>query len=152
MPGPFSAQALWIRGLTLSYRAELRAERPGKLAGLYQASPEYYDRVTAAALPLLPFTVTRIEGDPTRYDARPSSARRVACRAGWRLRSVQGKLLHLLRLLKGAFTFAGGLDYILWKIERHTGVAVEVPPHLKAHPILAVCVLSWRLYRRGAFR
>jgi hypothetical protein len=152
MPNPFDARDLWLNGLTLSYRAELRAERPAKLAGLYQASPHHYNRVTAAALPLLPFRVASIGGDPPRFDARLAGARRAACRIAWRLRSVQGKLLHLLRLLKGAFTFSGGLDYILWKIERHTGVSVEVPPRLRAHPILAVCVLSWRLYRRGAFR
>lgn len=152
MAGPFSARELWLRGLTLSYRAELRAERPGKLAGLYHAAPDYYGRVTDAALPRLPFAVARAEGDPPRYDARLSAARRAACRAAWGIRSVQGKLLHLLRLLKGAFTFAGGLDYLLWKIERHTGVTVEVPARLKSHPILALCVLSWKLYRRGGFR
>jgi hypothetical protein len=152
MPGPFSAQELWLRGLTLSYRAELRAERSAKLAGLYHAAPDYYDRATEAVLPRLPFTVERVGEDPARYEARVSPARRAACRAAWRVRSVQGKLLHLLRLLKGAFTFAGGLDYLLWKIERHTGVTVEVPERLKAHPILALCVLSWRLYRRGGFR
>jgi hypothetical protein len=65
---------------------------------------------------------------------------------------ASGKVLTLLRLLKGAFTFSGGLDYILWKIERHTGVTVEVPPRLRRHPILALCVLGYRLYRRGAFR
>jgi hypothetical protein len=152
MAGPFSARELWLRGLTLSYRAELRAERPGKLAGLYHAAPDYYGRVTDAALPRLPFAVARAEGDPPRYDARLSAARRAACRAAWGIRSVQGKLLHLLRLLKGAFTFAGGLDYLLWKIERHTGVTVEVPARLKSHPVLALCVLSWKLYRRGGFR
>lgn len=152
MEGAFSARELWLKGLSLSYRAELRAERPAKLAGLYHADPDYYDRATAAALPLLPFGVERTGEDPARYEARCSRLRRVACRAAWSVRSVQGKLLHLLRLLKGAFTFAGGLDYLLWKIERHTGVTVEVPERLKAHPILALCVLSWKLYRRGGFR
>ena len=93
-----------------------------------------------------------VEGRAGSYESRISSAQRTICRAGWKVRSLQGKALSLLRLLKGAFTFAGGLDYILWKIERHTGVAVEVPPRLRQHPILALCVLSWRLYRKGAFR
>jgi hypothetical protein len=152
MERPFSARELWIKGLGLSYRAELRAERPAKLAGLYHADPGYYDRVTEAVLPLLPFGVVRVGEDPARYEALRSRLRRAACRAAWSVRSVQGKLLHLLRLLKGAFTFAGGLDYLLWKIERHTGVTVEVPERLKGHPILALCVLSWKLYRRGGFR
>jgi hypothetical protein len=128
----------------------LRAERPEKLAGVFHASPDYYENVTAAALPALPFSVERNEGQG--YVSRMSPARRRLCLAGWKLRSVQGKILSLLRLLKGAFTFTGGLDYLLWKIERHTGVAVEVPPRMRRHPIAALCVLSWRLYRKGAFR
>jgi hypothetical protein len=152
LPGRFSTRDLWLKGLSLSYRAELRAERPDKLAGLFESSSEYYEQITAAALPDLPFPVARLPGAEHGYEARISSGRRMACRAGWRVRSLQGKILSLLRLLKGAFTFAGGLDYILWKIERHTGVSVEVPPHLRQHPVLALCVLAWRLYRKGAFR
>lgn len=152
LPAHFSVRDLWLKGLSLSYRAELRAERPEKVAGLFQASSDYYAEITAAALPALPFSIHRVEGTAGSYESRISYGRRMTCRAGWKVRSFQGKILSLVRLLKGAFTFAGGLDYILWKIERHTGVAVEVPPRLRQHPILALCVLSWRLYRKGAFR
>lgn len=150
-PVRFSAREIWLQGLTLSYRAELRAERPEKVAGLFQSSADHYEAITETVLPLLPFPVERIEGE-RRFEARVADWRRLGCRLGWRLRSVQGKILSVVRLLKGAFTFSGGLDYILWKIERHTGVTVQVPPRLRRHPILAVCVLSWRLYRRNAFR
>jgi hypothetical protein len=151
-PPRFSPRQLWLKGLSLSYRAELRAERPEKVAGLFQASADYYDEITATVLSLLPIPVERIEDGEMRFAARVAGWRRLGCRLAWRLRSVQGKLLSVVRLLKGAFTFSGGLDYILWKIERHTGVTVEVPPRLRRHPILAICVLSWRLYRKGAFR
>ena len=70
----------------------------------------------------------------------------------WMVRSWQGKLLSVLRLLKGTLTFRGGLDYILWKIERHSGVKIEVPPRLRRWPLLATCVIFWRLYRQGAYR
>jgi predicted nucleotidyltransferase len=152
LPARFSTRDLWLKGLSLSYRAELRAERPEKLVGLFQSSSEYYEQVTLAALPELPFPVEGVPGAELGYEARISSRRRMACRVGWRARSLQGKVLSLLRLLKGAFTFAGGLDYILWKIERHTGVTVEVPPRLRQRPVLALCVLAWKLYRKGAFR
>lgn len=151
-PERFSVRQLWLRGLSLSYRAELRAERPEKVAGLFQSAADYYELITAAALPLLPFRVERFEGREVTFNAHISDWRRRCGRIGWRVRSVQGKILSVVRLLKGAFTFSGGLDYILWKIERHTGVRVEAPPRLRRHPILALCVLSWRLYRRGAFR
>ena len=152
LPARFSAKDLWLKGLSMSYRAELRAERPEKLAGLFQSSSEYYEQITTAALPELPFPVERIQGAEPGYESRISPGRRMICRVGWRVRSLQGKILSLLRLLKGAFTFAGGLDYILWKIERHTAVTVKVPPRLRQHPILALCVLAWKLYRKGAFR
>ena len=35
--------------------------------------------------------------------------------------------LSVLRLLKALFTFEGGLDYIAWKLERHSGQRIEVP-------------------------
>jgi hypothetical protein len=68
------------------------------------------------------------------------------------VRSWQGKILSALRILKGALTFRGGLDYLLWKIERHSGVRVEAPQKLKRYPFLATCVILWRLYRQGAYR
>jgi len=153
LPADFSVEDLWLRGLTLSYRTEFRAERPEKMAALFRSAPDHYVRITDAALPVLPMPVEIVEGGGGRlYRARVSAVTRLACRLAWKIRSLQGKALTVLRLFKGAFTFTGGLDYILWKIERHTGVTVEVPLRLKPHPILAVCVLSWRLYRRGAFR
>lgn len=153
LPAEFSINELWLRGLTLSYRTELRAERPEKMEALFHSAPDHYVRITDAALPALSVAVEILEGHAgRRYRSRISKGLRLKSRIAWKLRSLQGKVLTLLRLLKGAFTFSGGLDYILWKIERHTGVTVEVPPRLRRHPILALCVLGYRLYRSGAFR
>jgi len=71
---------------------------------------------------------------------------------GWFVRRLQGKLLSLLRLMKATFTFQGGIDYIAWKLERHTGVAIEVTPKMRRHPLLYSWGLLWRLYRRKVFR
>jgi hypothetical protein len=153
LPARFSARELWLEGLSLSYRAELRAERPEKLAGLYEPSAEYYRQITEAALAGLSWEVAPVGGNRSGvYRAELPQRARMIGGVEWAARRLQGKLLHLLRLLKGAYTFTGGLDYILWKIERHAGVTVAVPPRLRRHPLLAVCVVSWRLYRRGAFR
>ena len=149
----FSAKQLWCRGLLLSYRAELRAERPDKVARLYDASPEHYEQITRAALAGVGYSA---EMQP---DLKPGSYRiRIPLRVlrtsrfAWAVRSLQGKVLSILRLFKAWFTFRGGIDYILWKVERHSGIIVEVTPRLRRYPLLAVFVLSWRLYRRGAFR
>jgi hypothetical protein len=149
----FDAGELWRTGLRLSYRAELRAERPDRVARLFDAAAEHYDQVTRAATATEAFAVEVVTGTaPVRYRPRFPSRTRLANRFAWRARRVQGKALSVLRLLKAVFTFDGGVDYVLWKIERHSGVTVEVTPRLRRHPLLAAPVLSWRLYRRGAFR
>jgi hypothetical protein len=153
LPSHFTVDELWLRGLALSYRTELRVERPEKMTALFQSAPDYYRRITDAALLALAHDVVVFdESGVHSYQARIKDSTRRRCRIAWAMRTLQGKIFTVLRLLKGAFTFTGGLDYILWKIERHTGVTVEVPSRLKRHPILAICVLSWRMYRKGAFR
>ena len=149
----FTARQLWGRGLELSYRAELRSERPEKRASLFDAAPDYYENITRIAMDAAVFPVkilNRTDGES--YRARIPAWVRSLSRLTWRLRSIQGKLLSVLRLLKALATFEGGVDYILWKIERHSGVTVDVEPRLKRRPLLAMWVLSWRLYRRGGFR
>ena len=153
VPSPFTARDLWAIGLGLSYRAELRAERPHKSIRLFEAAPDYYEQITHQALSTAPFPVDIQEsGQGYRYTVHiPERARRIG-RLDWTVRTWQGKMLSVLRLLKGMLTFRGGLDYILWKIERHSGVRVEASPRLKQFPFLALCVILWRLYFRGAYR
>ena len=149
----FTALDLWRKGLELSYRAELRAERPEKLTRLLEATPDYYEQVTRFAMQALPFPVEVEAGNAMmRYRLSMPDRVRLKSRLDWFVRRWQGKILSVLRLLKGLLTFRGGVDYILWKIERHSGVTVEVPPRLKRYPFIATCVILWRLYRRGAYR
>ncbi len=149
----FSARQLWSRGLTLSYGAELRSEKPQKRARLFDAAPEYYETVTRLAADALSDRMQVVDGPEGLYfRQQPSAGERLVNRISWRIRAWQGKLLSILRLLKATLTFEGGVDYILWKIERHSGVTVEVEPRLKRRPLLAMWVLAWRLYRKGGFR
>ena len=153
MPSAFTARDLWRQGLRLSYRAELRAERPEKLARLFEAAPDYYENITRVALELLALPVNIEQKDSAYLYTTAISARsRRISRLDWMIRFWQGKLLSVLRLLKGLLTFRGGVNYILWKIERHSGVKVEVSSQLKRYPLIATCVIFWKLYRRGAYR
>jgi hypothetical protein len=149
----FSARELWREGLELSFRAEFRAERPDQLVLLLDCAPEYYEGVTRTAMGAVAYPVEIVGGTAgLRYRSRISARGRCLSRLAWRLRCLQGKVLSILRLLKAMTTFEGGVDYVLWKIERHSGVRVEVAPRLRRHPLLAMWVLSWQLYRRGGFR
>src|SRR3546814_19838018 len=58
-----------------------------------------------------------------------------------------GKPLNFARLLKAAFTFDGAARYALWKIERHTGLAIALTPWRERHPILAAPGVLWRVWR-----
>lgn len=73
-------------------------------------------------------------------------------RTGWAKRRFAGKLLSVLRLAKAAFTFAGGADYIAWKINRHAGTSIELKPWQRRHPLLAGLSLLPRLLKSGAVR
>jgi len=149
----FTARQLWGRGLALSYGAELRSESPEKRARLFDAAPEYYEEITGLTVDALslPIHIYNNNGSP-RYSVHISAGKRWLNQLAWKLRSFQGKLLSIMRLLKATATFEGGVDYILWKIERHSGVTVHVEPRLKNRPLLAMWVLSWRVYRKGGFR
>jgi hypothetical protein len=134
------AEQLWLRGFQETYRAELRTEDAARAKDIYESSRERYDAMTPWAVALVGVAAGGAD-----------SARRAA-RLRWAGRRALGKLLSVLRLIKSAFTFDGGVDYILWKIERHSGVRLPVSPWQRRHPLLASPVFLWRLYRLGAIR
>jgi len=57
-----------------------------------------------------------------------------------------------LRLAKASFTFAGGVDYLAWKISRHSGEPIAVRTWQRRWPLLAAVTLLPRLLKRGAIR
>jgi hypothetical protein len=153
LPESFTARDLWQDGLTLSYRTELRTERTDKLVHLFEAWQDYYEQVTGAAMPALSFPIELVtEAEPRVYRASIPAPARFLSRSAWGLRSLQGKLLSVLRLAKGLFTFQGGPEYVLWKIERHSGIKVELTTRQRRYPLFAMGRVVWRLYRSGAFR
>ena len=153
LPVRFTAREIWQEGLALSYRAELRAERPDKVVHLFEAWQDYYEQATRAAMPALPFPVELVaETEPLLYHAAIPTLGRSLSRLTWTVRSLQGKVLSVLRLVKGLFTFQGGPEYVLWKIERHSGIRVEGNLRQGRYPLLEVGKILWRLYRSGAFR
>lgn len=143
------AEAIWTRGLTLAYSAELRPERDRAVL-LTRLNLDDYARLTAAAAPGLKDRLVVMPRGRFRNTADEQGRRRSLRR--WRLRRWQGRILSVLRLSKAVFTFQGGVEYAAWKIERHTGVRIEVTPRLRRHPILFGPGVLWRLLRKGALR
>lgn len=153
MTQAFTAEQLWQTGLMLTYGAELRSEPKGRVQTLWAHDREYYERVTQALLLSQPSCLRIDQGEgQSRYMVTYNSRERLGNRYGWVVRKIQGKILSILRLMKAAFTFQGGADYLIWKIERHSGVKIELTPAQRRHPIWAGLTTFWRLYRQGAFR
>ena len=128
----------------------LRTERAGHFAGLYEHGSAHYEAMAAA------FACEQCGYRPAeaaaRYRNEVSAAQRRRSGLLWALRRVCGKLKSVLRLLKAALTFKGGFDYLLWKIERHSGQRIEPTERQRRYPLLFAWPLLWQLYRRGAFR
>ena len=120
--------SIWTSGFSATYATELRSEGASRAASIVAANSAYYLQATALMTEVTPIT------------------------ANWPYRRFTGKLWSVARLLKAAFTFTGGADYIAWKIERHSGEKIELTGWQRRHPILAGLKLLPMLLKRGAVR
>lgn len=146
-----SVEAIWTNGLTLTYAAELRTEKQTRAQKLTQLSLSEYTRLTAAALPALETILEKSESQQS-YHIHSTRFKNNLTKFQWWLRRWQGRILSILRLGKATLTFRDCADYAAWKIERHTGVRIEVTPMLRRHPILLGYKIIWKLFRRGIVR
>jgi hypothetical protein len=150
-PSPFTADEVWSHVFQMTYGAELRSENAATKGG--EIFREYADRYRALAVPAMRAGGIEVGVDEHGFirTSVPASRSRQEMRR-WRTRRLQGKTLSILRLIKGAVTFTGGLDYLAWKIRRHSGVAINIRPWHRRHPIIGGLVLIGKTRRRGGFR
>lgn len=148
--GSFSVRKLWSVGFENTYRCEFRAEKAHYIAGIVDKDEPYYRTLTQALA-----EGGNLAADPEvigQYHFPVTGFRRRMNRLSWLVRRIQGKGLSLARLAKAAITFEAPLDYILWKIERHSGVAIEPTERQRKYPLIFGWGLLWRAYRKGAVR
>jgi hypothetical protein len=134
LAGSADVHAVWQAGLKASYRAELRAESQDRVDRLLESYGQW------------PHDVTQL--DKIQQSQGKTSAR--AARFGWGVRRYQGALLSVARLVKGIFTFDGGVDYIAWKISRHAGFSLPVKAWERRWPLLGIPTLARRYYKLKA--
>ena len=152
LPPEGSVPDLWQGALALSYATELRAEGKGRAAELAGHGRDFFEALTWALLPRLEDRLSLEVCDGTLcYRAHVSATARRLAPLLWALRRIQGKTLSVARLVKGLFTFEGGLDYIAWKLSRHSGQRIEIPAKVRRRPLLHIWAFFWHLYRRGVF-
>jgi hypothetical protein len=121
----------WRRAFSLTYSVELRAERTSRAQSVVDADVERYARFSPPAIAAIP------------ADARGG---------GWARRRLEGKALSIARLAKASLTYAGGIDYLAWKINRHAGTKIEIKPWQRRWPLVAALTLVPRLMKSGAIR
>ena len=141
---------LWQSGFQMTYGAELRAERNDRPASMVEFDPARYDRFGLAALRHTPIA-NELRGDKVHILPDPYG-RIMQERKRWPALRRRGKMLTVARLAKAAFTYAGGIDYLAWKINRHAGTQIEIKPWQRRWPLVAALFLVPRLLVKGAVR
>ncbi|MBJ7501859.1 MAG: hypothetical protein JHC57_19040 [Sphingopyxis sp.] len=121
----------WRRAFSLTYSVELRAERTSRAQSVVDADAARYERISAPAIAAIPADATG---------------------GRWARRRFEGKLLSVARLAKASLTYAGGIDYLAWKINRHAGTKIEIKPWQRRWPLVAALTLVPRLMKSGAIR
>lgn len=142
---PAAPADLWLEALKRTYSAELRPESGERAATIYQADLDRYDHMARLVF-------ADDLDDEERIDIQTTERQHRRTRWLWHGRKILGKPLSVLRLMKSLFTFDGGVDYALWKVERHTGVRVPLSSFERRHPLLNAPRLLWRVWRLSAVR
>jgi hypothetical protein len=141
---------LWRCGFALTYSAELRAERNNRATSVVDSNPERYRRFLGPAAAAAGIGEVSDTGRLRLHPFHPRT--RAAAEALWHKRKWAGKALSMIRLAKASGTYAGGIDYIAWKINRHAGTDFQITPWQRRWPLLGAITLLPRLLKRGAIR
>jgi len=137
-PGQGPAEAYWTALFRRTYAAEFRVESPDRADTVLGPNTGRFTRLLPLAWMAAGVDFSEMAG--TYWPKKKGLP-------GWGLRAAMGKPLNLARLAKAAFTFEGAAKYAAYKIEKHTGVALEVTPFRERHPILAAPGVLWTLRR-----
>ena len=149
-PSTGDAAAFWRALYQRTYAAELRVERSARSSDLLSGVAPRYERLLLAAW--RDAGVDFVEDSDGTLAPSIDAIERGRAERRWRLRKRLGRPLNLLRLLKAACTFDNAIEYVAWKVERHSGYRIEPTPFQRRHPLLAAPRLYWRLRRLGVFR
>lgn len=144
------ALAYWRALFANTYAAELRVEKSHRSNDLVARDAERYARLLPEAWHAGGIAFEQTEG--TELAPVLSASSREAAARGWARRRRFGKVLNVLRLLKAGFTFDGALDYVAWKVERHSGVRPEFTDWQRRHPLLAAPGLYRWLRKQNVLR
>lgn len=134
----------WRALFRATYRAELRVEKPGRENAILDANAAHFAGLLPAAMAAQGIAFACEDG---RITPALAPAERRAILSWWNRRRRLGKGLNIARLLRATHTFDGAGRYAAWKVERHTGIQVELTPWREAHPVLSAPLVMWKVWR-----
>ncbi|MFY7744545.1 MAG: hypothetical protein ACOVQY_03920 [Erythrobacter sp.] len=143
-PESGTAEDYWRSLFRATYAAEFRVEKGGRENDILAVNVAHFAGLLPLALEAggIP---PHSQGERLTPDL-PHWQRGVMLK-WWAKRRRLGKPLNLLRLVKASTTFEGAARYAAWKIERHTGLPLEVTPLNERFPLLAAPRVLWALWR-----
>jgi len=141
-PQSGSADDYWRALFQATYKAEFRVEKPGRENDILSVNADHFAGLLPLALKAAGIAFGENAG---RITPSLSSGERTRILHWWKRRRRLGKPLNFTRLVKASTTFEGAARYAAWKIERHTGMPVEVTPFREKHPILSAPGVLWAL-------
>lgn len=150
--GPNQAHAgqYWSALFARTYATEIRVEGTDRSRGIVDCAAGRYARLLPLAWNAAGIAFETAAGGELRPGLDAATRRQLQQR--WTSRELLGKPLNMLRLVKAAFTFDGAMDYVAWKVERHSGVRIQVKPWQRRFPLLAAPGLYLKLRRLGVLR
>lgn len=144
-PSKGTASEYWKALFRATYAAEFRVEAPGREDSILAANEAHFEGLLPLAWEDAGIAFAR-EGEELAPELEPGPRRAIL--AWWTKRRRIGKPLNILRLAKATTTFDNAAAYGAWKLERHTGIALEVTPFRARHPLLAMPGAAWELWRK----
>lgn len=141
-PPSGTAEDYWRALFRATYKAEFRVEKPGRENDILSVNADHFAGLLPLALEAGDVAFT-VQGE--RITPSLAASERARILGWWKRRQRLGKPLNVARLAKASTTFEGAARYAAWKIERHTGMPVEVTPFRERHPVLAAPGVLWSL-------
>jgi hypothetical protein len=146
LPETFTPAELARRMLEVSYGGELRPESEERVEQVFEAQSAWLTAVYGSVLDAAATAgeVVSLPAGRYRLARRPGRGRRLALAAYF----LGSKARATLRWLKHVITFNDWLTYIQRKVERRTGVRIEITPWERRLPLLLLWPKAVRVLRR----
>jgi len=129
----FDAEAVGRRLLEVCYGAELRPEASNRSEAVFEAQRDHFrDRLAPALEQGAASGLLERDGKAFRFRTPPPPA----ARRRWRRHFLVSKVRSTTRWFKHIVTFDNWLPYIARKVERRTGIPVELTPWERRAPLI----------------